>query len=86
MKHPPLTHAMSDHAHAPKTLLPAFVFPTASWTFSLAVFFLTFLVILSAKVSWSAILVTSATFVAAKCLPVGVPFEVGLPETALSGF
>ncbi|MGD0979722.1 MAG: lysylphosphatidylglycerol synthase transmembrane domain-containing protein [Candidatus Bathyarchaeia archaeon] len=76
--------AMRDYAHAPKTLLTAFVFSTASWAFSLAVFFLTFLAIPNAKISWSAILVTSAIFVAVKSVPVGVPFEVGLPEIALS--
>jgi uncharacterized protein (TIRG00374 family) len=76
--------AMRDYAHAPKTLLTASVFSTASWAFSLAVFFLTFLAIPNAKISWSAILVTSAIFVAVKSVPVGVPFEVGLPEIALS--
>jgi uncharacterized protein (TIRG00374 family) len=76
--------AMRDYAHAPKTLLTAFLFSTTSWIFSLAVFYLTFLAIPNAQVSWSAILVTSAIFVAVKSIPVGVPFEVGLPEIALS--
>jgi len=76
--------AMRDYAHAPKTLLTAFVFSATSWAFSLIVFYLTFLAIPNAKISWSAILVTSAIFVAVKSIPVGVPFEVGLPEIALS--
>jgi len=76
--------AMKDYAHAPKTLLTASLFSTVSWIFSLAVFYLTFLAIPNAKISWSAILVTSAIFVAVKSIPVGVPFEVGLPEITLS--
>jgi uncharacterized protein (TIRG00374 family) len=76
--------AMRDYAHAPKTLLTASIFSAISWIFSLAVFYLTFLAIPNAKISWSAILVTSAIFVAVKSIPVGVPFEVGLPEITLS--
>jgi uncharacterized protein (TIRG00374 family) len=76
--------AIRDYAHAPKTLLKASVFSTLSWMFSIAVFYLTFLAIPNAHISWSAILVTSAIFVAIKSVPVGVPFEVGLPEIALS--
>jgi uncharacterized protein (TIRG00374 family) len=76
--------AMRDYAHAPKTLLTASLFSTTSWIFSLVVFYLTFLAIPSARISWSGILVTSAIFVAVKSIPVGVPFEVGLPEITLS--
>lgn len=76
--------AIRDYSHAPKTLLKASVFSTLSWIFSLMVFYLTFLAIPNAHISWSAILVTSAIFVAIKSIPVGVPFEVGLPEIALS--
>jgi uncharacterized protein (TIRG00374 family) len=76
--------AMRDYAHAPKTLLTAFLLSAVSWIFSLAVFYLTFLAIPGAQISWSAILVTSAIFVGAKSVPVGVPFEVGLPEITLS--
>lgn len=76
--------AMRDYAHAPKTLLTAAVFSTTSWIFSLVVFYLTFLAIPGAQISWSGILVTSAIFVAVKSIPVGVPFEVGLPEITLT--
>ena len=76
--------AMKDYAHAPKTVLTASFFSTVSWIFSLAVFYLTFMAIPNAQISWSAILVTSAIFVAVKSVPVGVPFEVGLPEITLS--
>jgi len=76
--------AMRDYAHAPKTLLTASLFSAASWMFSLTVFYLTFLAIPNARISWSAILVVSAIFVALKSIPIGVPFEVGLPEITLS--
>jgi uncharacterized protein (TIRG00374 family) len=76
--------AMRDYAHAPKTLLTASFFSATSWIFSLVVIYLTFLAIPNAEISWSAILVTSAIFVAVKSIPIGVPFEVGLPEIALS--
>lgn len=76
--------AIREYAHAPKSLLKASLFSTVSWIFSLVVLYLTFLAIPNAHISWSAILVTSAIFVAIKSIPVGVPFEVGLPEIALS--
>ena len=76
--------AMRDYAHAPKTLLTASAFSAASWIFNMAVFYLTLLAIPNAQISWTAIMVTSAIFVAVKSVPVGVPFEVGLPEIALS--
>jgi uncharacterized protein (TIRG00374 family) len=76
--------AMRDYAHAPKTLLTASIFSATSWIFSLVVFYLTFLAIPNARISWGGILVISAIFVGVKSIPVGVPFEVGLPEIALS--
>jgi uncharacterized membrane protein YbhN (UPF0104 family) len=36
------------------------------------------------QISWSAILVISAIFVAVKFVPIGVPFGVGLPEITLT--
>jgi uncharacterized protein (TIRG00374 family) len=76
--------AMKEYAHAPKTLLISTFFSVISWIFALIVFYLTFLSIGYPQISWSAILVVSAIFVAVKSIPVGVPFEVGLPEITLS--
>jgi uncharacterized protein (TIRG00374 family) len=76
--------AMKEYAHAPKTLFVAFSFTAVSWVLTLAVFYLTFLSMGYPQISWSAILVISSIFVAVKSIPVGVPFEVGLPEIALS--
>jgi uncharacterized membrane protein YbhN (UPF0104 family) len=36
------------------------------------------------QISWSAILVISAIFVGVKSIPIGIPFEVGLPEITLT--
>jgi hypothetical protein len=52
--------------------------------FALAVFYLTFLSMGYPQISWSAILVITAIFMAVKSIPVGVPFEVGLPEITLT--
>jgi uncharacterized protein (TIRG00374 family) len=75
--------AIKDYAHAPKTLLAAVFFSVGSLFFSLLIFYLTFLSIGYSQISWSTILVTSAIFIAVKSIPIGVPFEVGLPEITL---
>jgi uncharacterized protein (TIRG00374 family) len=76
--------AMKEYVHAPKTMLTAVSFSLASWTLTLAVLYLTFLSIGYPQISWSAILVVSAIFAAVKAIPVGVPFEVGLPEITMT--
>jgi uncharacterized protein (TIRG00374 family) len=76
--------AMKEYAHAPKTLIVASSLSIVSWTLTLVVLYLTFLSIGYAQISLSAILVTSAIFAAVKSVPIGVPFEVGLPEITLT--
>jgi uncharacterized protein (TIRG00374 family) len=76
--------AMKEYGHAPKTLFIASSFSITSWILSLVVFYLTFLSIGYSQISWSAILTISAIFAAVKSVPVGIPFEVGLPEITLS--
>jgi uncharacterized protein (TIRG00374 family) len=76
--------AIKDYGHAPGTVLLASLFSVASWAFSLIVLYLTFLSLGYSQISWSAILVVSSIFVAVKSIPVGVPFEVGLPEMTLT--
>ena len=36
------------------------------------------------QISWVAIVVVTAIFVAVKSIPIGVPFEIGLPEITLT--
>jgi uncharacterized protein (TIRG00374 family) len=76
--------AIGEYGHAPKTVFLASIVSTASWLFSLLVFYLTFLSIGYPQISWTAILVISSIFVAVKAIPVGIPFEIGLPEITLT--
>lgn len=76
--------AMREYAHAPKTLIAATFFSVTSWILALVVFYLTFRSIGYTQLNWSAILVTSSIFTAVKSIPIGVPFEIGLPEITLS--
>lgn len=76
--------AMKEYSHSPKTIFVASVFSSISWIFNILVFYLTFVSIGYPQISWSAILVISAIFMAVKSIPVGVPFEVGLPEITLT--
>jgi len=76
--------AINEYGHAPKTILAASAATAMSWMFFLVVFYLTFLSIGYSQISWSAILVISSIFMAVKSIPIGVPFEVGLPEITLT--
>lgn len=76
--------AIKDYVHAPRTLLIASFFSIISWVLSMSVLYFTLLSIGYFQISWSAILVISGIFVAIKSVPIGIPFEVGLPEFTLT--
>lgn len=76
--------AVKEYLHAPKTLLLASFFSVISWILNLLVFYFTFRAMGYAQVPWGAILVIVAIFVAVKSIPIGIPFEVGLPEITLT--
>jgi len=76
--------AMREYGHAPKTLFVASSFSIISWTLALTVFYVSFLSIGYTSISWSAILVICSIFTAIKSIPLGIPFEVGLPEITLT--
>jgi uncharacterized protein (TIRG00374 family) len=76
--------AIKDYGHAPTTLFVATSFSIISWVLSVTGFYFVFLSIGYPQISWSAILVISAIFVAIKSIPIGVPFEIGLPEITLT--
>ena len=76
--------AMKEYAHAPKTLFVSALLSAISLAFSLSVFYLTFLSIGYNQINWSAILIISMIFAAVKSIPIGIPFEVGLPEITLT--
>jgi len=76
--------AMREFGHAPKTLIIASSFSIISWILAVIVFYLSFLSIGYTSISWGAILVICSIFAAAKSVPIGLPFEVGLPEITLT--
>jgi uncharacterized protein (TIRG00374 family) len=75
---------MKEYVHAPKTLAAAFFLSAVSWVLALLAFYLTFVSIGYSQISWGAILVISSIFATVKSVPIGVPFEVGLPEITLT--
>src|SRR5208282_226976 len=75
--------SMKEFRHNPRAIAYSLVYLLISWVFSLSVPYLVF-ISLGHPVSWSIILVTSAIFLAVKSIPVGIPFEVGLPEAVMT--
>ncbi len=75
--------AMKEFRHNPKAIAGSSFYLIISWLFSLSIPYLVFYS-LGHPVSWSIIIVTSAIFLAVKAIPIGVPFEVGLPEAVMT--
>lgn len=74
---------MTEYRHNAKPLAISLVYLGVTWVFSLSVPFLVFLA-LGHPVSWSIILITAAIVLAVKSIPIGIPFEVGIPEAAMT--
>jgi uncharacterized protein (TIRG00374 family) len=74
--------AMKEFRHNPKAIAGSLFYLIISWFFSLSIPYLVFMS-LGHPVSWSIIIVTSAIFLAVKAIPIGIPFEVGLPEAVM---
>jgi glycosyltransferase 2 family protein len=75
--------AMKEFRHNPKPIAASLFYLTITWIFSLSVPYLVFQS-LGHPVSWSLILITSSIVLAVKAVPVGIPFEVGLPEAVMT--
>jgi hypothetical protein len=75
--------AMEEFRHNPKAIAGSLFYLIISWFFSLSIPYLVFLS-LGHPVSLSIIIVTSAIFLAVKAIPIGIPFEVGLPEAVMT--
>jgi glycosyltransferase 2 family protein len=75
--------SMKEFRHTPKAIGGSVFFLVISWFFSLSIPYLVFQA-LGHPVTWSIIIVTSAIFLAVKSIPIGVPFEVGLPEAVMT--
>lgn len=75
--------SMKIFRHNPKPLAVSFFYVIINWAFSLAIPYMVFLS-LGQPVSWSIILITAAIVLAVKSIPMGIPFEVGIPEAAMT--
>jgi uncharacterized protein (TIRG00374 family) len=75
--------SMKEFKNNPKALVTSLFYLSITWVFSLYIPYLVFLS-LGQPVSWSVILITSAVVLAVKSIPLGVPFEVGLPEITMT--
>ncbi len=76
--------SMREFSHAFRTIFVASSFSFVSWILNISVFYCVFLSIGYSSISLGAILVTYSIFVAVKSIPVGIPFEVGVPEITLT--
>jgi uncharacterized protein (TIRG00374 family) len=76
--------AIKEYIHAPKTLVIASFCSVVAWLMSILIFYFTFLAIGYTQIGWATIVVVTSIFAAVKSIPVGVPFEVGLPEITLT--
>jgi len=75
--------SMKEFGRTPKTLFTSLLFAMLSWIFSIGIVYLVFLSI-GFPIPWSIIIVTYSIVVAIKDIPIGVPFEAGLPEITMS--
>ncbi len=76
--------SMKQYRRAPKTVAVSILFNVTSWVFALGVSYLVFLSLGLYQVQWSMIIITTSIVAAVKSIPVGIPFEVGLPEITMS--
>src|SRR3990170_1175355 len=75
--------SMEKFRHNLKPIAISLLALTVTWVFSLSVSYLVFMS-LRTPVSWGIILITSAIVLAVKSIPVGIPFEVGVPEITMT--
>jgi uncharacterized protein (TIRG00374 family) len=77
--------SMKEFRHNPKALVFSLFYLGLTWIFSLSIPYLVFLSLRpEPPVAWSVILITSAIVLAVKSIPLGIPFEVGLPEITMT--
>jgi len=75
--------SMKEFKNKPKPVLVSLFYLIVTWIFSLGIQYLVFLS-LGFSVSWSMITITAAIVLAVKSIPVGIPFEVGIPEATMT--
>jgi uncharacterized protein (TIRG00374 family) len=75
--------SMKEFKNQPKPILVSLFYLIITWIFSLGIQYLVFLS-LGVSPSWSMIAITAAIVLAVKSIPVGIPFEVGIPEATMT--
>jgi uncharacterized protein (TIRG00374 family) len=75
--------SVKEFGRSPKTVAISVFFYALTWLCSLGVSYAVF-ASLNFPVQWNVIIVTSSIVVAVKSIPIGVPFEVGLPEITMT--
>ncbi len=76
--------SMTEFTQGPKTLLASLLFYLTSWVLSLLIMHFVFLS-LNYPVEWGTILLTYSITAAVKAIPLGIPFEAGVPESVMTG-
>ncbi|MEM3578619.1 MAG: lysylphosphatidylglycerol synthase transmembrane domain-containing protein [Candidatus Bathyarchaeia archaeon] len=78
--------SMKKFGHAPKIVAFSILLSSLSWLSYLAISYMVFIAIgfPTSFNLWSIVLVTQAIVTAIKSIPIGVPFEVGLPEITMT--
>ena len=74
---------MTEFRHNKKPLAISFFYLAITWLFSLSIAYLVFQS-LEYPVSWSILLITAAIVLAVKSIPIGIPFEIGIPEATMT--
>lgn len=78
-------NAIKTYGKSPKSILAASAFSMMSWLSYLLVFCFSLMAIRPTQpIAWTTILIIAVIFVSAKSIPIGVPFDIGLPEIVLS--
>jgi len=75
--------SMKEFKNKPKPLFTSLFYLIITWIFSLSTQYLVFTA-LGITVSWSMITITAAIVLAVKAIPIGIPFEVGIPEATMT--
>jgi uncharacterized protein (TIRG00374 family) len=75
--------SMKELIRKPQALIIPTVMLAVNWLCSLSVSYLVFRS-LGFEIPWSVIFITGSIVVAVKSIPIGIPFEVGLPEITMT--
>jgi len=78
--------SMIEFKKNPKALFISFGYLILTWIFAVSIPYLVFVSLspTGEPVPWSILLITTGIVVAVKSIPIGIPFEVGLPEITMT--